>query len=63
LPSKKHVRTVGTIPRRLRTKFLLGKNKGDILYIAVIGHPDDVYYAFPRVGWDEPKTIYRASLV
>jgi hypothetical protein len=51
------------IIRRLRVNFLLGKDKGNILYIAVIGHPDDVYYAFPRAGWDEPETIYRASLV
>ncbi len=39
-----------------------GKDQGDPLNIAVIGHPDDVYYAFLRAGWDETETIHRASL-
>jgi hypothetical protein len=39
-----------------------GKDQGDPLNIAVIGTPDDVYYAFLRAGWDETETIHRASL-
>ena len=39
-----------------------GKDQGDPLNIAVIGHPDDVYYAFMRTGWDETETIHRTSL-
>jgi hypothetical protein len=37
-------------------------DQGDPLNIAVIGHPDDIYYAFLRAGWDETETIHRASL-
>jgi hypothetical protein len=39
-----------------------GVDQGDPLNIALIGHPDDVYYAFLRAGWDETETIHRASL-
>jgi len=37
-------------------------NMGDPLNLVVIGHPDDVYYAFIRAGWDETETINKASL-
>jgi hypothetical protein len=40
----------------------VGKDQGDPLNIVLIGHPDDVYYAFLRAGWDETETIHRASL-
>ncbi len=40
-----------------------GVDQGDPLNIAVIGHPDDVYYAFLRAGWDETETIHSASLL
>ena len=39
------------------------KDSGDPLNIAVVGDPDDVYYAFVRAGWDETETIYGSSLV
>lgn len=39
------------------------KGKGDPLNIAVIGEPDDVYYAFIRAGWDETETVYRGSAI
>ena len=39
-----------------------GKNTGDPLNIAIVGHLKDVYYAFLRAGWDETETVHRASL-
>jgi hypothetical protein len=39
-----------------------GEDQGDPLNIVVIGHPDVIYYAFMRAGWDETETIHRASL-
>lgn len=38
-----------------------GKDYGDPLNIAVVGHLDDVYYAFMRAGWDETETVYGGS--
>jgi len=37
--------------------------QGDPLNIAVIGDPEDVYYAFIRAGWDETETVYRGSAI
>jgi hypothetical protein len=39
-----------------------GVGQADPLNIVVVGHPDDVYYAFMRAGWDETETINRTSM-
>jgi hypothetical protein len=36
-------------------------NNGDPLNIAVIGDPQDVYYAFIRAGWDETEIVAASS--
>ena len=38
------------------------KDLGDPLNIALIGEPQDIYYALMRAGWDETETIYSGSL-
>jgi hypothetical protein len=40
-----------------------GEGSGDPLNLVVIGHPDDVYTAFIRAGWDETETLTSASLM
>lgn len=45
------------------TKNKKGNASGDPLNLVVIGHPDDVYHAFIRAGWDETETIHYASLL
>ena len=38
-----------------------GENTGDPLNRVVIGHPEDVYVAFMRAGWDETEVVTKAS--
>ena len=38
-----------------------GEGSGDPLNLVVIGHPDDIYTAFIRAGWDETETVTKAS--
>jgi len=38
-----------------------GSDTGDPLNIAVVGSPDDIYYAFIRAGWDETETVKLSS--
>ena len=38
-----------------------GENTGDPLNIAIIGEPQDIYYAVIRAGWDETETVTAAS--
>jgi hypothetical protein len=40
-----------------------GEGSGDPLNLVVIGHPDDVYTAFIRAGWDETETVTNASMM
>lgn len=39
-----------------------GKNDGDPLNIAFVGHVEDLYYTLLRAGWDETETLYGGSL-
>jgi hypothetical protein len=38
-----------------------GEGSGDPLNLVVIGHPDDIYTAFIRAGWDETESVTKAS--
>ena len=38
-----------------------GENNGDPLNLVLIGHPEDIYTAFLRAGWDETEVVSRAS--
>jgi hypothetical protein len=38
-----------------------GEGSGDPLNLVVIGHPDDIYTAFIRAGWDETETVTKTS--
>lgn len=40
-----------------------GRKDGDPLNIALVGDPQDLYYAFMRAGWDETEIVYGASLL
>lgn len=40
-----------------------GKNYGDPLNIALVGHLADIWYSFMRARWDESETVYSASLL